>query len=128
MVAKIAVHCGAILSLVIAIVHTRFYAMFSWKSDYEKIGPRAKIPYTIHVALYILFFGISYLSFVYVDEIASCKGLGFGLALILSLFWLWRTIWQLTYLRLPKKMSKNPMVGIYYGFQLSGNLSSDVDK
>jgi len=97
-VAEISVMTGGFFTFLIAVFHTRFYSIFRWKIDFEKISfLNSRIHYTIHLALLLILSGLSILSFIYSGELAKCTGLGLGLMVMASLLWLWRTIWQIAY-------------------------------
>lgn len=115
MLSKLCVTVGGILTLVIAIFHTRFYSLFKWKKEFKKIGVlKGKIHYTIHLALLFLFFGFGILSILFADILSECENLALGLMILFSLFWLWRTIWQIIYFRSAK--GKKRISGISYFF------------
>ena len=102
-ISKICIILGGIFSLLMVIFHTQFYKLFNWKEDFEKISVRnQRIFYTIHIALYLFFIIFAILSFVYINELSQCKGLAFGIMMGYSLFWLWRTAWQIIYFKPPK--------------------------
>ena len=93
---------GGVLSLLLVFYHARFYVLYNWKRDFEKLSPvNKKILYTTHIGLIILlsFFGV--ISFAYVQTLSGCWGLGLVFMVAYSAFWLWRFIWQLTYFK-PK--------------------------
>jgi hypothetical protein len=91
---------GGLLSLVMVVFHMRFYILFGWKSEFEKVQRIShNIFYTIHIALLLFFVIFSIISFVYLKELASCTGLAFGVTLCYALFWLWRTLWQIFYFK-----------------------------
>lgn len=105
-ISLVSIYIGGSLSLLMAIFHTQFFKIFRWKIDFRKISEtNKKIFYTIHVALFLLFFGVSYISFVYAVPLSNSIGLAFGINLIFSLLWLWRAIWQIIYFK-PDKKSK----------------------
>jgi len=107
-VSKICVVVGGSLSLLMVIFHTRFYKLFDWKDEFEKITPRnQRIFYTIHMALLLLLVVFSILSFVYLEPLSRCSGAAFGIMTGYSLFWLWRTIWQIIYFKPPAKSKRN---------------------
>lgn len=111
--AKICIVLGGVLSFLMACFHTRFYRMFRWDSDFEKVTLlNHKVLYSIHIALLLLFFLFSILSFTYLDELANPKGLAFGITITYSAFWLWRLIWQIIYFRpqRPKTGQKRPLL------------------
>ncbi|MCP4724330.1 MAG: hypothetical protein GY863_04815 [bacterium] len=106
----ICIYIGGTLSLLMAVFHLKFYKRFGWKDDLAKITYRnRRIFYTIHLALLLLFVVFAYLSFFYNGELSRSTGLGFGINAGISLFWFWRTLWQIFYFR-PKKNSKMPAV------------------
>ncbi|MDZ4132780.1 MAG: hypothetical protein U1E11_06545, partial [Dethiobacteria bacterium] len=77
-----------------------------WEKDFQKITAKNKrIFYTINVALYLLFIIIALISLLHIDELAQGTGISFTFLLLISFFWLWRTIWQIIYFK-PEKGSK----------------------
>jgi hypothetical protein len=114
-IAQICIVIGGLLSLFMAVFHSRFYKMFYWRRELKKISlPNQKILYTIHIALLLLFVVFALLSFVYVDELSQSKGLALGIAGLYALFWLWRMIWQIAYFRPPKGSDIKKLPFIHY--------------
>ena len=75
-VREAAVVCGGLLSLVMVYFHGRFYKLFGWRREFEKISPlNAKIFYTIHLALLLLFLCFALVSLLYWRELARGEGL-----------------------------------------------------
>lgn len=112
MISLVSICAGGILTLLIALFHTRFYRMFNWRDALRKVNARdSRVLYTIHLALLLLFFALGGLSLVYACELSRSAGLAFGLNVGLSLFWMWRTIWQLTYFK-SAKGKKPPAISI----------------
>ena len=108
----ISIYIGGGLSLLMVVFHTQFSKIFHWKLDFKRVSDtNRRIVYTIHIALYLLFLGFSYVSFAYAVELSKSIGLAFGINLIYSLMWLWRTIWQVLYLK-PDKKSKFQLMHI----------------
>ena len=102
----ISIYCGGLLSFFMGVFHTQFFKIFKWEKVFNNISAIDKnIFYTLHIALLLLFFGISAVSLTYAEELSSASGLAFGIILINSLFWLWRTFWQIFYFK-PDKNSK----------------------
>lgn len=115
-ISKICIYFGGFLSLLMFLLHTKFYKLFGWKNELSKVSEiQGKILYTIHLALLLLFLVFGLISFVYANELAKSEGLAFGICLGYSLFWLWRSVWQVTYFKIPKssQASKKGLV-IYY--------------
>jgi hypothetical protein len=91
--------CGFV-TLLIGLYHMRLHVFLNWK---EKLNGMElydqKVFYTINIALAIIFFIISILSFVYAKELSRGSGLAFGFNLSFFCFWIWRFIWGETYQR-----------------------------
>jgi hypothetical protein len=112
MIPLVSVYIGGALTLIMAIFHTRFYRMFNWKTDFDKVTAlNARIIYTVHLALLLLFFMLGIISIANAKELARSIGLAFGLNLVFSVFWLWRLIWQFAYFK-REKGQKIPFIGI----------------
>jgi hypothetical protein len=55
----ISIYGASILTLFLAIFHTRFYKSFQWKKEYEHITLlNRRVFYTIYVARFLLFFSL----------------------------------------------------------------------
>jgi len=94
------IYIGGILTLLMAIFHTQFYKLFKWKAEYNLLAKNnKKIFHTIHLALLLLFFLFGFLSLIFAQELSECIGISFGLNLMISIFWLWRTVWQIYYFK-----------------------------
>ncbi len=114
-IAKICIVSGGILSLFMAFFHSRFYKLFEWQKDFEKISFRnQKIFYTIHIALFLLFVVFAFISLAYTTELSQCNGLAGGIVLAYALFWLWRTVWQIIYFRPPKSSKHGRLLFLHY--------------
>jgi hypothetical protein len=104
MVSLVSIYVGGILTILIALFHTRFYRMFNWEGDFKKIALlNQRVLYTVHLALLFLFFMLGSLSIIYARELSQGFGLAFGFNLASALFWVWRLVWQFVYF---KKRSK----------------------
>ena len=100
MISIVSIYIGGILTLLMAIFHIRFPKLFKWGKDYGRITEiNKRIFHTIHLSLLLIFLIIGVLSLFYVSELSECKGISFGLNLMISIFWLWRTIWQIFYFK-----------------------------
>jgi hypothetical protein len=109
----VSIYAGGILTLFMALFHARFYRMFGWKDAFGKVGLReARVLYTIHLALLLLFFAIAAVSIIYAGELSRSVGLAFGLNVLLCAFWVWRLVWQFLYFRTPKGR-KRPAIGVF---------------
>ena len=100
MISLISIYTGGILTILMAIFHINFPKIFKWEKDFGRITElNKKAFYTIHIALLLIFIIIGILSFFYAGELSECKGIALGLNILISLFWLWRTIWQIFYFK-----------------------------
>lgn len=112
----ISIYTGGALTILIALFHTRFYKLFSWRTDFEKISvTNSRIFYSIHMALLLLFFIIGIFSITYAKELSRSTGISAGFNCSLSIFWFWRFIWQLIYFK-RKKGQKIHIVSLLLSF------------
>jgi len=113
MTSLISIYSGGVLTIFMAIFHTQFYKLFKWDTDYKNITAiNKKIFYTIHLALLLLFFGLGFLTVFYAQELSLCVGISFGINLIISIFWLWRAIWQIIYFN--GKIMHYVLIGFFF--------------
>ncbi|MBN2008879.1 hypothetical protein JW960_06000 [candidate division KSB1 bacterium] len=109
----ISIYIGGVLTLAMALFHTRFYRLFKWQAEYEKLSlANQRIFYTIHVALLLQFFLIGIVTLVYATELSDCQGLACGVNLVMALFWVWRFVWQLLYFKVKTGTKIPPIVYI----------------
>lgn len=112
---ELSILMGGLLTLLMIIFHVRFYTLFGWKRDFEKIRElNQKIFYTIHLALILFFVLIAFISILFMGELSRCTGLACGINVGLGLFWLWRTLWQIFYFRPPKNASSKKTEKMHY--------------
>ncbi len=96
----ISIYIGGGLTLVIAIYHTQLFKKINWQDEFKKIEPgNARILYTINLALTIIFLIIGFISICYAKELSGGSGFAFGFSISYSCFWIWRLVWQMTYLK-----------------------------
>lgn len=100
MVSLTSIYFGGVLTLLMAVFHTRFYKLFKWKPEFRNVTQlNRKVFYTIHLALTLLFFGFGFLTLIYAQELSKCVGISLGINLLISILWIWRTIWQVIYFK-----------------------------
>ena len=100
MISLISIYVGGIQTILMALFHTTFPRIFRWEAENRRLTAlNRKIFFTIHLALLLFFFGTGIFTLFYARELNSCRGESFGIILMLSLFWLWRTIWQIIYFK-----------------------------
>ena len=54
---------------------------------------------TLHIGLIVIFLFFAFLSFVYTEELSKCDGLAGIITGFYAFVWLFRTVWQVTYLK-----------------------------
>ncbi|MCE5270588.1 hypothetical protein LLH00_04820 [bacterium] len=110
MLQSVSIYLGGVLTLLLAVFHTRFHRVFGWAEDFGGISvANRRIVYTIHVALYLLLFMLGGLSLVYARELAAAEGLALGFDLLCAVFWAWRFVWQLAYFKPPAGRKRPPL-------------------
>jgi hypothetical protein len=114
MIPLISIYLGGFLTLVIAVMHTKFYKIFKWGTCFDKISTiNARIIYTIHLALLLLFFMIGVITIIYAEELSRSDGLALGFNISYAVFWMWRLIWQIVYFK-KGEGQKIPPIGIFF--------------
>jgi len=93
---------GGILHLLMGFFHTRFYSLFGWKNVFVKMErSQQRILYTIHLALLLLFFIMGLLSIACSGPLSMPTHTSRLVLTGLTLFWMWRAVWQIIYFRVP---------------------------
>ncbi len=116
---KFLILAGGILSFAMAIFHFRLPLLFAWQSDKDKIGlAKSRINYTNNYALMVQFLATGMFSIVYNNELADPSGIAAGICIVISIFWLWRAIWELAYFRMPKGPKPNAPVILHYSLAI----------
>ncbi len=99
---RIALLAAGVLSLLMAVFHLRFYALFGWHTEFQALSARSRrIVFTIHLALLLVFVWSGVLTLVFHETLAQATGLALGIDAALALFWTWRTVWQIVYFKPP---------------------------
>ena len=95
-----AIYAGGLLSFILAIFHCSFYSYLKWEDDLKSVTvSNRKIFMTLHIALIAIFLFFAFLSFVYTEELSQCNGLAGIITGFYAFVWLFRTVWQVTYLK-----------------------------
>ena len=111
MISEISIVAGGMMTLAMGIFHTQFYRRFQWEQAFSKIGQvNSRIFYSINLALTLLFILLGLLTLIWFGDLAQCEGLALGFNLIMSGFWFWRFIWQLTYFRKIRRKRKSAII------------------
>ncbi|HPF31536.1 MAG TPA: hypothetical protein PK907_00840 [Candidatus Sabulitectum sp.] len=110
MISIAGMYAGGVLTLLMALFHCRFYSLFRWKDVFSGIPQlNARVLYTIHLALLLLFFALGAITLLSAEELSRAEGVSLPLTVSLSLFWLWRFLWQLVHFRRGKGRRVSPL-------------------
>ncbi|MFQ5640247.1 MAG: hypothetical protein ACE5IR_19885 [bacterium] len=116
---KLGIVFGGILSLALAVFHCRFYKRFNWQAEFEKMSlVNSKIFYTLNIALILFFLIFAFMSFSHAEELSRGEGLAGVIVAAYSLFWLWRTVWQVIYFSPSKMNMKQSQLIMHYSLIL----------
>ncbi len=106
---------GGLLTIFMGLFHTRFYKLFLWHDEFNRISERSRnIVYTIHLALLLLFFGFGSMSLFYYRRLAEAQSISLGILIVLALFWLWRAVWQVVYFKPSKNRRLKKYLIMHY--------------
>jgi hypothetical protein len=96
----IAVQAAGAASVLIGLGHLSFGRLFAWSPDLRRLPTvTARVFITLHVAVILVLTGLGGLTLLYARDLSTQPGLPRALCALLSLFWLWRLLWQVWYFR-----------------------------
>ncbi len=102
---KIALAAGCGLTVLMTAFHISFPVIFKWKTEAKNVSSTNKrILFTIHLALILFFAVVSVFTAVNFLQLLDESTMSICFLVLISGFWLWRTVWQLVYFK-PKKGS-----------------------
>lgn len=108
-ISLISIYVGGGLTALMALFFSQFYRLLNWKEEFKRIGWMSqRLLTTIYIAQFLSSVGFASISFVYARELSKSQGLALGINLFLSVFWLWRTIWQIYYFKNPSENKTGP--------------------
>ena len=91
--------CG-LHSFAFAGFHLAFWKLFDWKRELQKVGlPTRAVTQILNLRLIYFFVGVGVICFAFTRELHATP-LGRALLLLMSLFWVGRTIEQFVFLRI----------------------------
>ncbi len=95
---------GGVLSVALAIFHCCFYSYFKWEDDLKNISLlNGRVFITLHIGIIAFFLFFAFLSFFYTKELSACNGFAGTITGFYAFVWLFRLVWQVTYLKGFKK-------------------------
>lgn len=91
-------------SFAFALFHMSFWKLFRWDRELTKVGLiTGAVTQILNLRLIYVFLGIGTLCFLFTRELHTTP-LGQALLVFMSLFWVGRTIEQLIFLRINRRM------------------------
>lgn len=111
-ISRIAMIIGTSFTGLMILFHISFPKRFSWKKDLEEVSAlNKKILFSIHLALILVFVIFFCISLFHFEDLVNPQGLATSYLILISLFWFWRTIWQIIYFW-PPKSKRFPLMHI----------------
>jgi hypothetical protein len=108
---------GGYYNIILVIFHLLFWHIFDWNKELRSLSPvnRSIMP-VINLSLTFVFVIFAYLSLRHTEEILNSP-LGNSLLLFMALFWLARSLMQITFFKLRHWLSF-----VFLGYFLIGTL------
>lgn len=96
---------AALYNLGFAVFHLFFWRLFRWKEDLPRLRPvNRAVMQVLNLSLAFLLFALAYVLMFHPAEMLSTS-IGRSLLVILSIFWLLRTIEQILFFRINNRIS-----------------------
>lgn len=102
---KLLIIVGGYFHLLFAVFHLFFWRVFNWKKDLAYLtNVNRGIMQVLNLCLTFVFFVIAFICISYPGELLTSQ-LGRVILISISIFWLFRTIYQFLFFSLRKKFS-----------------------
>ncbi|MCW9013792.1 MAG: hypothetical protein OQL06_08420 [Gammaproteobacteria bacterium] len=112
---ELLIKIGGIYNIILIIFHLLFWRIFNWPEDLQKLTfLNRAIMQVLNISLMFVFAIFSYLSLVHTNELLSTS-LGHSLPILMSLFWLARSIQQIIFFKLHHRASVAFFVFFFIG-------------
>jgi len=110
---------AGVVSLLIGLGHTSFHRIFGWKRAFASLSVRnAKVLTTIHIGATLFLLLVGALTLRYSELLSQPTEPASVLCVSLSLFWTWRLLWQVTYLKPSQIEHDGGFLALHYVFTL----------
>ncbi len=110
---------AGIISVLIGLGHTSFHRIFGWKRAFASMSAHnAKVLATIHIGATLFLLLVGALTLRYSELLSQPTEPALVLCVSLSLFWTWRLVWQVTYLRPSRIEHDSRFLALHYVFTL----------
>jgi hypothetical protein len=114
------IKAGGFYTIALIIFHLMFWRIFNWGTDLQALTfLNRAIMQVLNVSLIVVFFMFAYISFAHTHELLTTP-LGSTLLVLISLFWLARTIQQIILFRLAHWVSWAFLLLFFTGSLLYG--------
>lgn len=110
---------AGIISMLIGLAHTSFHRIFDWKRAFASISVHnAKVLTTIHIGATLFLLLVGALTLRYAELLSQATEPAAVLCASLSLFWTWRLLWQVVYLKPSGTQRDSRFLALHYVFTL----------
>jgi len=97
---ELLIKLGGVYNIVLVIFHLLFWRLFDWKNDLRKLTfLNRAIMQVLNLSLSFVFIIFSYMSLAHTEELLT-TALGHSLLILMSLFWVARSIEQIVFFKL----------------------------
>ncbi|MBC8374868.1 MAG: hypothetical protein H8E26_02415 [FCB group bacterium] len=97
---EVLIKLGGVYNIALVIFHLLFWRIFDWKNDLRKLSfLNRAIMQVLNLSLSFVFIIFSYISIAHTDELLS-TALGHSLLILMTLFWVARSIEQIIFFKL----------------------------
>jgi hypothetical protein len=103
------------LSVCIGLGHTAFHRIFGWDREFAKISAlNRRVLTTVHMATTLFLLLIGFLTFHYAGLLAQPAEAAAVICIVLTMFWLWRLLWQVFYFRPSRLKPQRALLALHY--------------
>jgi hypothetical protein len=97
---ELLIKLGGVYNIVLVIFHLLFWRLFDWENDLRKLSfLNRAIMQVLNLSLSLVFIMFSYISLAHTHELLSTS-LGHSLLILMTLFWVARSIEQIVFFKL----------------------------
>jgi hypothetical protein len=108
---------AGVISVLIGLGHISFHRIFDWKRAFASLSVHdAKVLTTIHIGATLFLLLVGVLTLRYSELLSQPTEPASVLCASLSLFWTWRLLWQVTYLKPSPIRHDGRFLALHYVF------------
>jgi len=110
---------AGVITVLVGLVHCSFHRIFGWQRAFASLSVHnVKVLTTIHIGATLFLLLVGALTLRYAEMLSRSTEPASVLCVALSLFWAWRLVWQLTYLKPSPLRPDGRLLALYYVFAL----------